>query len=591
MLGTRMRLAATLAFAASLAVVPLQAKAQDLRWNMQNSFGNSFWPYGQSAVRFVERVREMSGGRFDISFQDPPDPDAFDAVSAGRIDALWSFSGFNDDELGNAVYFFGGAPFGPGIGEFRAWMRHGGGQELREALYNAHGVTAIDSFCVGPESSGWFRTEIVSLDQLRGLKMRIFGIGARVWQKMGVSIVELAGSQIVQALERGEIDAADFAMPAVDINFGFHRVAKYNYYPGWHQPFTCGELLMHKASYDALPDAYKAIIRAAAAEQGSATYAETEGENFAAMRKLRDDHGVNILRWPDEALKRFEAAWIEVVAEESAADPEFKKVAERYFAFRDRYRIWGDAQSLQRTYQEDPVSSSPHTLPLFLSADDPGKRQGFVRIINRSDRNGIVDIIAIDDTGRPFGPVSLPLASMQTRHFNSGDLEGGEPTKGLSRGVGDGSGDWRLKLSTTLDIEALAYIRTDDGFLTSIHEVAVEAGHGSMRYHVPFFNPAKNMDQQSRLRLINPGDSTASVVVTGRDDAGDAPRGGHVSLVLDPGAAVTLTAQQLEQGGEDFIGSFGAGHGKWQLTVSANRPVDVMSLLLSPTGHLTNLSQ
>ena len=289
-------------------------------------------------------------------------------------------SGFNDDELGNAVYFFGGAPFGPGIGEFRAWMRHGGGQELREALYNAHGVTAIDSFCVGPESSGWFRTEIVSLDQLRGLKMRIFGIGARVWQKMGVSIVELAGSQIIQAFERGEIDAADFAMPAVDINFGFHRVAKYNYYPGWHQPFTCGELLMHKASYDALPDAYKAIIKAAAVEQGSATYAETEGENFAAMRKLRDDHGVNILRWSDEALKRFEAAWIEVVAEESAADPEFKKVADRYFAFRDRYRIWGDAQSLERTYQEDPASSSPRTLPLFLSADDPGKRQGFVRI-------------------------------------------------------------------------------------------------------------------------------------------------------------------------------------------------------------------
>ena len=229
-------------------------------------------------------------------------------------------------------------------------------------------------------------------------------------------------------------------MPMVDIDFGFHRVAKYNYYPGWHQRFTCGELLMHKATHDALPDAYKSIIKAAAAEQGSVTYEETERGNPMALARLRDDHGVNIRRWSDDALRQFEAAWNEVVEEESAADPRFKKVADSYFAFRNSYRIWGDAQALKRTY----APPSPQTIPLFKAADNSMGQEGFARIINRSDRADTVQVLAIDDTGRRFGPIELSLAAMQTRHFNSGNLEEGDPEKGLPDGVGNGSGDWRL---------------------------------------------------------------------------------------------------------------------------------------------------
>ena len=590
MLSRHLQRVAGTVLAASVATGTMQAIAQDVRWDMQTDFPGSFAPYGSSGIRFVERVKEMSGGRFDIRFHEPGAlvDDAIEAVASGEIEASWTYSGFHGEDFGFASTFFGSAPFGPGPGEFRAWMMHGGGQILREELYNAHGITAVSSFCVGPESSGWFKTEIASLQQLRGLKMRVAGLPARVWQKMGVSTVSLRGGDILPALERGDIDAADFAMPYVDINFGFHRVAKYNYYPGWHQAFTCGELLMNKAVYDALPDAYKTIIRAAATLQGFAAYEESEAENPVALAKLRDDHGVNILRWSDEALRRFEAAWNEVVAEESAADPRFKKVADSYFAFRRAYRIWGDAQALKRTYQD----GSSRTLPVFLSADDPKGRQGFVRIINRSDQAGTVSVVAVDDTGERFGPVSLSLAANQTRHFNSGDLEDGNSTKGLSGGVGsDGSGNWRLELDTELDIKPLAYIRTDDGFLTSIHEVSVESGEGSMRYDVPFFNPGKNTNQVSMLRLINPGGESASIVIRGLDDRGDPPPGTDVSLTLDAGAAVTLTAQQIEQGGDDFNGSFGEGKDKWQLTVSADRPIEVMSLLQSPTGHLTNLSQ
>ena len=171
-----------------------------------------------------------------------------------------------------------------------------------------------------------------------------------------------------------------------------------------------------------------------------------------------------------------------------------------------------------------------HQIPLVMSASNPSQ-QGFVRIINYSDRAGTVRVHAIDDSGRRFGPISFSLDPNETRHFNSQDLERGNPSKGLSAGVGDGSGNWRLELETDLDIAPLAYVRTSDGFLTSIHEVAAAQGI-SMRYHVPIFNPASNTDQQSRLRLINPGSISAEIEIDGLDDKGRSPPMGTVSLTL-----------------------------------------------------------
>ena len=232
----------------------------------------------------------------------------------------------------------------------------------------------------------------------------------------------------------------------------------------------------------------------------------------------------------------------------------------------------------------------PHSIPLVLSADHSAQ-EGFVRIINRSGRPGKVRIDAFDDEGRRFGPVDLSLDARQTRHFNSTDLEDGNASKGLSGGVRNGSGDWRLELSTNLDIKPRAYIRTTDGFLTSIHEVAGEEDEGTMRYRVPTFNPGKNTGQQSRLRLINVGDDDASVEISGEDDQGDAPPGGSVRLTLRAGAAHMVSAQELEQGAAGISGQFGSGTGKWQLSVSADQPLLVMSLLFSRTGNLTNLSR
>ena len=253
---------------------------------------------------------------------------------------------------------------------------------------------------------------------------------------------------------------------------------------------------------------------------------------------------------------------------------------------RNNARVISETAPLIANYRQAPLL--PHAVPLVTSADNES-RQGFVRIINRSERTGTVQIHAIDDEGHRFVPIELSLDAKQTRHFNSKDLEDGNPTKGLSRGVGGGTGNWRLELETDLDIEVLAYIRTPDGFLTNIHQVAAQADDGSMRFHVPIFNPGKNVDQQSLLRLINLGDSAAVIEITGLDDQGKPPEA-RVSLTLPAGAADLLTAGELEQGTDEFSGRFGVGSGKWQLFVSANRPIQVMSLLLSPTGNLTNLS-
>jgi TRAP-type mannitol/chloroaromatic compound transport system substrate-binding protein len=187
---------------------------------------------------------------------------------------------------------------------------------------------------------------------VKGLKMRFFGLGAKVMQKMGVSTQMLAASDIFPALERGVIDATEFSMPAMDIKLGFHQVAKFNYFPGWHQQVSCSEVLMNKKAYDALPEQYKAIIQVAAQAQVIYTYAETEHTQFGVMAEMRDKYKVQVKRWPDEMLKEYERVWLEVIKEESATDPLFKKVADHFLDYRKKYAIWGESQVLKPTYQK-----------------------------------------------------------------------------------------------------------------------------------------------------------------------------------------------------------------------------------------------
>lgn len=238
------------------------------------------------------------------------------------------------------------------------------------------------------------------------------------------------------------------------------------------------------------------------------------------------------------------------------------------------------------------LATTVHEVPLFMSASDMA-RQGFVRIINRSNESGTVRIRAIDDAGKRFGPVDLTLDAQEVVHFNSNDLELGSEAKGLSA-IGSGTGNWRLEIETELDIESLAYIRTPaDGFLTSMHDVVQSE---STRWYVPIFNPGSNRNQESHLRLINVSGIDTEIVIEGRDDRGELAPGGEVRVMIPGDAARTLSAEELENGYSasesdfEFDGRLGNGSGKWQLFVSAGRPIMVMSLMSTPTGHLANLS-
>ena len=244
-----------------------------------------------------------------------------------------------------------------------------------------------------------------------------------------------------------------------------------------------------------------------------------------------------------------------------------------------------DGEEMTRRFTVTVADDRP-SAPLFLSGAHAG-REGFARVLNRSGRAGDVRITAVDGEGARREPVALRLRPHGAVNFNSGDLEEGNPGKGLADGVGFGAGDWRLEFESDLDIDALAYVRTRDGFVTGMNATAPWSGGV---HRVATFNPASNPRQLSRLRVVNRGSSPAAVAVRGIDDAGASP-GGPVRFTVPAGGAREFDAVQLEAGGPELDGSLGDGEGKWRLTVESDAPLAVMSLLESTsTGHLTNLS-
>jgi len=333
----------------------ISADAQDrVRWKMQSAFGGQLPHLGTSGIRLTENMERVSDGSFQIEFFEPgalvPALECFDAASRGSVEACWTTPGYHTGKI-PALAFFTAVPFGPQYGEFFAWKIFGGGDDLKNEIYGEHSLYSLDCNSIGPETSGWFREPVGSLEELRGLKMRFFGLGAQVMQKLGVSTQLLAGADIYPALERGVIDATEFSMPAMDIDLGFYQVAANNYFPGWHQQVSVNELLMHKPAWEALSDQHKAMLELACGEQVHYNYAETEANNPNAMNKMVEENGVQVRRWSDEELAAFEAAWHEVLEEQSGSDPVFKEVADSYLAFRETYKTWGDAQFLQSTYQ------------------------------------------------------------------------------------------------------------------------------------------------------------------------------------------------------------------------------------------------
>tara|TARA_B110000438_G_scaffold105340_1_gene103815 strand:- start:684 stop:1760 length:1077 start_codon:yes stop_codon:yes gene_type:complete len=329
--------------------------AKKVKWKMQSAWGTQVPNAGESGVRFVNSVNTMSEGKFKIKFFDPgalvPALETFDATSKGAIDSAWTTPGYHAGKY-PGLAFMTTVPFGPQISEFLSWKWMGGGNAIRDRVYAKHDLYAVDAFSHGAETSGWFKKPITDLDQLKGMKMRFFGLGAKVMSKIGVSTQLLAGADIYPALERGVIDSTEYSMPTNDIKYGFYQIAKNNYFPGWHQQSSVSEFLMNKTKFDNLPKAYQEMIRSAAMTQIIYTHADADSKQFGAMATMKNKHGVKIHRWKDEQLAVFEKAWNEVVAEESKKDALFKEFADSYFAYRKGFKIWGDAQAMKPTYLE-----------------------------------------------------------------------------------------------------------------------------------------------------------------------------------------------------------------------------------------------
>ena len=225
-----------------------------------------------------------------------------------------------------------------------------------------------------------------------------------------------------------------------------------------------------------------------------------------------------------------------------------------------------------------------HRAPFLPAAAGP--YEGLVRVINRSAKAGEVAIEATDDEGNRFGPAPLSLDARQAVLFSSADLEHGNDAKGLAGALGPGEGDWRLTLTSALDLQVLSYVRSEGGLVSTMHDLAPVAADGSHR--VVYFNPASNRRHVSKLRLANDGEQAATVTITGIDDRG--AWSGTVTLAVPPMSAATFTSAQLEAGGEGLAGSLGDGYGKWRLRVESDVPLAVMSLVESRDGHLVNVS-
>ena len=315
-----------------------------IRWKMASSFAGNLVQLGDQGHLIEERVRTLSGGNMELKFFEPgalvPPLEIFDAVSTGSVDAGWTAAGYWAGKV-PALQFFTAVPFGPNAGEMVAWMYYGGGLDLMQEIYARHNIYSQPCNLISPEGSGWFTKEINSVEDLKGLKMRFFGLGAKVMEKVGVSTQLLAGGDIFPALELGTIDATEFSMPAIDLDLGFYQVAKHYYFPGWHQPLSMGELMINLDNWNSLNNMQQELINAVCKESLLRGLAQGEAIQFPALQELVSK-GVTLHRWSPEILQTLEAAWNEVVTEEASNDEDFARVWTSLQEFRKGYKIWGD---------------------------------------------------------------------------------------------------------------------------------------------------------------------------------------------------------------------------------------------------------
>jgi len=313
-----------------------------LRWRVTSAFGTHLPALGENAVEVADSLRIASGGRIDWTIDDPgevvPAFAIVEAVRASKIDAGYTWLGYDQGRLKSSV-LFGAVPFGMTPWEYSAWWVRGGGSELAQEIYRPIGIEPILCGIIGPETAGWFRQEIKVPEDVEGLKIRFAGLGGRALQKLGASVTMIPGGEIFQALEKGAIDATEFSLPEVDLRLGFDRVARFNYFPGWHQPHTAFHLVVNKESWDALPHSMQATIELACGNGVHRNLANAEAMQGGVIERLVAG-GVQTRTLSPALLDALRKASDEVLEDEAALDADFARVLAHQRAFRKEYAAW-----------------------------------------------------------------------------------------------------------------------------------------------------------------------------------------------------------------------------------------------------------
>ncbi len=313
-------------------------------WKMVTTWPPNLPVLQTGAERFAKRVEEATGGQLKIQVfaggELVPPLGVFDAVSDGTVECGSGASYYWAGKV-PAAQWFAAVPFGFNPQGINAWFYSGGGLELWEEVYAPFNVIPRPQGNTGVQMGGWFRKEMNTIDDYKGLKMRIPGLGGKVISKAGGTVVLLPGGEIFTSLERGVIDATEWVGPMHDLRMGFYKAAKYYYYPGWHEPGTCLEVMFNKKAYESLPVELQQTIDAVAAETNMWSLSEFEAGNGAALQKLISEHDVNLVRFPEELLAELRALAKETLEEEADKDPMSRKVHEAFKKFKAQVGVWG----------------------------------------------------------------------------------------------------------------------------------------------------------------------------------------------------------------------------------------------------------
>ena len=318
---------------------------ETIHWKMVTTWPKNFPGLGTGAEFLAETINELSGGRLKITVYGAgelvPAFEIFDYVSSGGAQlghgGAYYWKGKNE-----AFQFFASIPFGLTANEINAWMYHGGALDLWREAYAPFGLIPMPCGNTTVQMAGWFNREINSIDDLKGLKMRIPGLGGEVLKRAGGTPVNLPGGELFTALQTGTIDATEWVGPYNDLAFGLYKAAKYYYYPGWHEPGTILECFANKEAYEKLPADLQAIVYNATRVANHNMQLEYIARNNQALKTLVDQHGVELRRLPDDVLTKLRELSEEVVTEIAKKDPMSRRVYESFLSFKKQVTAWQD---------------------------------------------------------------------------------------------------------------------------------------------------------------------------------------------------------------------------------------------------------